>query len=75
MLLTDAPRPSWLPVFDYKINDYLELELNYGLIQTALYLGYFFILEPVAAVSATPPTLPLRVIDDHFLASFCTRRR
>ncbi|KZV69212.1 DUF962-domain-containing protein [Peniophora sp. CONT] len=54
VLLTDAPRPSWLPVFDYKINDYLELEFNYGLIQTALYLGYFFILEPVAALLYAP---------------------
>ena len=53
MLLTDAPRPSWFPVFDYKINDYLEVEFNYGLIQSVLYLGYFFVLEPVAAVSAT----------------------
>jgi uncharacterized membrane protein YGL010W len=54
VLLANAPKPSWFPNLDYKINDYLELKFNYGLIQSILYLGYYFVLEPVAALIYAP---------------------
>ena len=42
--------PSFMPTIHYAFNDYLVFDLNYATIHAALYLVYYFILEPVAAV-------------------------
>ena len=47
---SNIPIPSWFPDIHYKFSDNLEFQLNATAIQAALYLGYYFILEPVAAV-------------------------
>jgi len=42
--------PPFMPTVHYTFNDYLVFDLNYATIHAALYLVYYFILEPVAAV-------------------------
>jgi 2-hydroxy fatty acid dioxygenase len=57
-LAYDLPRPTFLPQINYHLNDYLEFEVTYGTLQAGLWLAYYYLLEPVAAVR-----LPLIITD------------
>jgi hypothetical protein len=50
VLLYDLPRPTFLPQVHYRLNDYLEFEVTYGTLQGLLWLAYYYILDPLAAV-------------------------
>jgi hypothetical protein len=50
VLAYDLPRPTFLPQIYYHLNDYLKVEVTYGTLQGLLWLAYYFLLEPVAAV-------------------------
>lgn len=54
MIQSTFPHPAFLPEFNYKINDYLVLELNWAALYTLIHWLYYFALEPLAAVSAPP---------------------
>ncbi|KAI0080700.1 DUF962-domain-containing protein [Panus rudis PR-1116 ss-1] len=54
VFLAFAPVPSFFPQLHYKINDYLEFDLNWTVFFMALYLAYYYALEPVAAFLYTP---------------------
>lgn len=43
--------PSAIPAYTYEINKYFIFKVNFTSLVAALYMGYYFILEPVAAVS------------------------
>lgn len=58
------PVPSCVPVYHYALNDYLVFGTNWATIMGVVYLGYYYILEPVAAVSCTG----LRLIPSDFMA-------
>jgi len=49
-----VPLPSWFPYIHYKLSDHLEFELNASLIQAVLYMIYYAVLEPVAALLYAP---------------------
>jgi uncharacterized membrane protein YGL010W len=51
---TKIGMPAFLPKVHYKFNDYLQFDLNAPAIQGALYLAYYYCLEPVAAALYTP---------------------
>ena len=48
------PVPSFLPVIEYKINDYLLFKLNDATLYTFFTWMYYFVLEPNAAVGHRP---------------------
>lgn len=50
VLAYDWPRPTFLPQFDYYINDYFKFEVTWGTLQGLLWLAYYYTLEPLAAV-------------------------
>lgn len=50
VLLCDLPRPTFLPQVHYRFNDYLEFDVTYGTLQGLLWLAYYYILDPLAAV-------------------------
>ncbi|KAF9468884.1 hypothetical protein BDZ94DRAFT_1244830 [Collybia nuda] len=54
VLLSQFPVPSVVPALHYEINDYLAFDLNIPAILAGLYIVYYFILEPVAALFYTP---------------------
>ncbi|PPR03873.1 hypothetical protein CVT26_000871 [Gymnopilus dilepis] len=56
-LVAPLPVPDFLPTYHYALNDYMLFEVNYASIMGAIYLAYYFILEPVAALSYTPQML------------------
>jgi hypothetical protein len=47
----DLPRPTFLPQIEYHVNDYLKFEVTYGTLQGFVWLAYYYLLEPMAAVS------------------------
>ena len=51
LLSSRIPVPDFIPNVHYAFNEYLAFDLNITSILTAAYLTYYFILEPVAAVS------------------------
>jgi hypothetical protein len=53
VLSYDWPRPTFLPQVQYRFNDYLKFEVTYGTLQMLLWLAYYFVLEPFAAVRLT----------------------
>lgn len=53
-LVAPLPMPSFMPTVHYAFNEYLVFDLNYATIHAALYLVYYFILEPVAALFYAP---------------------
>lgn len=53
VLAYDLPRPTFIPQVHYHLNDYLKFEVTYGTLQGLLWLAYYYMLEPFAAVSAT----------------------
>ena len=50
VLAYDLPRPTFLPQFEYNVNDYLKFEVTYGTLQGLVWLAYYYLLEPAAAV-------------------------
>ncbi|EIM88171.1 DUF962-domain-containing protein [Stereum hirsutum FP-91666 SS1] len=48
------PVPSFFPDFHYVFNDYMSFEINWATIAMALYLAYYYALEPLAALIYTP---------------------
>jgi hypothetical protein len=50
VLAYDWPRPTFLPQIHYRLNDYLNFEVTYGTLQGLLWLAYYYVLEPFAAV-------------------------
>lgn len=51
VLASSIPVPSFIPPINHKFNEYFTFHLNFPAIHAALYLAYYFLLEPVAAVS------------------------
>lgn len=43
--------PPFVPVYRHVINDYMIFETNYATLMGAIYITYYLLLEPVAAVS------------------------
>lgn len=41
----------FLPAYHYSVNDYLTFDTNYATLMALLYIVYYFLLDPVAAVS------------------------
>ncbi|KAF7331867.1 putative endoplasmic reticulum membrane protein C16E8.02 [Mycena kentingensis (nom. inval.)] len=55
VILYPIPLPELVPQFTFAINDYLIFELNkVPTILAAIYLAYYFALEPFAALLYTP---------------------
>ena len=53
MLATALPVPDFFPLVHLAFNDYLAFDLNWSAIHAALYIVYYFVLEPTAAVRAS----------------------
>jgi hypothetical protein len=56
----DLPRPTFLPQIQYHINDYLKFDVTYGTLQGFVWLAYYYLLEPTAAVRFTQDPLSRR---------------
>jgi len=54
VMASQIPVPSFIPAIDHKFNDYLIFDLNVSAVIAVLYLLYYFILEPTAALLYTP---------------------
>ncbi|KAH7916760.1 DUF962-domain-containing protein [Hygrophoropsis aurantiaca] len=54
LLSTRIPVPASFPTVHYSISDYLVFDFNTPAITTAVYLVYYLILEPVAAILYAP---------------------
>ncbi|KAI0047305.1 DUF962-domain-containing protein [Auriscalpium vulgare] len=54
VLIADIPVPSFVPAVHYTFSDYLAFDLNWSAIFAAIYLAYYYILEPTAAALYTP---------------------
>lgn len=50
MLASALPVPELLPSVHVRFNEYLAFDLNWSAIHAALYILYYFVLEPTAAV-------------------------
>lgn len=59
MLASALPVPELLPSIHLRFNEYMAFDLNWSAIIAALYILYYFALEPTAAVrSPAPPFTP-----------------
>lgn len=73
------PMPSFFAEYHLKLGDYLVFDLNIASIHAMLYLAYYFMLEPVAAVRRPPAYSPSTADHKTYLTmhhlphSFCTR--
>jgi hypothetical protein len=47
---SQIPVPSFIPAIHHRFSDYLVFDLNVPAIHSAIYLAYYFALEPFAAV-------------------------
>ncbi|KAK7061501.1 hypothetical protein R3P38DRAFT_2829873 [Favolaschia claudopus] len=54
VMASQIPVPSFFPPIQHRFSDYLAFELNYSAIHAAIYLAYYFALEPFAALLYTP---------------------
>ncbi|KAJ7117309.1 hypothetical protein C8R43DRAFT_1091130 [Mycena crocata] len=54
VMASEIPVPAFLPALHHSFSDYLVFDLNYPAIHAALYLAYYFALEPVAALLYAP---------------------
>lgn len=52
VLSSTLPVPDLFPAVAHKFNDYLLFDFNVAAVHAAIYLAYYFVLDPVAAVSA-----------------------
>lgn len=64
VLVSPFPVPSFVPAVHYTINEYLVFDLNVPAILAGLYIAYYFILEPVAAVRSFVSYTPILVLTD-----------
>ena len=44
----------YVPAYRHAFNDYLVFDTNYSTLMAGLYLIYYYLLEPIAAVSLVP---------------------
>ncbi|KAJ7904255.1 hypothetical protein B0H14DRAFT_2662073 [Mycena olivaceomarginata] len=51
---SQIPVPSFIPAIHHRFSDYLVFDLNVPAIHAAIYLAYYFALEPFAALLYTP---------------------
>ncbi|KAJ3511516.1 hypothetical protein NLJ89_g4055 [Agrocybe chaxingu] len=56
-LVAPLPLPSFVPTYHYVLNNYLVFDVNWASIMAAIYLAYYFLLEPTAALLYTPQML------------------
>ncbi|KAL4075750.1 hypothetical protein V8B97DRAFT_1926522 [Scleroderma yunnanense] len=54
VLGTQLPRPLFLPSVQYVLNEYMVFETNAPALTSALYMVYYAILDPVAALLYAP---------------------
>jgi len=54
VLASQLPVPSLVPEIQYTLGDYFSFDLNWAAILAGLYLVYYFILEPIAALLYAP---------------------
>ncbi|KAJ7774235.1 hypothetical protein DFH07DRAFT_952491 [Mycena maculata] len=54
VMASSIPVPSFLPAIHQSFSQHLVFDLNYPAIHAALYIVYYFTLEPVAALLYTP---------------------
>ncbi|KAG6907835.1 hypothetical protein DXG01_007217 [Tephrocybe rancida] len=54
VMASELPVPSFVPEVHHRINDYLCFDLNLSAIHAGLYLVYYLILEPTAAILYAP---------------------
>jgi len=45
---------AFVPAYHYAFNDYLVFDTNYATLIAVIYIVYYFLLEPVAALLYTP---------------------
>ncbi|KAG1874729.1 hypothetical protein DFJ58DRAFT_650948 [Suillus subalutaceus] len=57
LLATRIQTPTFLPEFRYTFNEYLLFDLNTPAVVTAIYIVYYLILEPFAALLYAPQML------------------
>ena len=50
MLHKFLPPVSFIPAFEYTINDYLQFEFKSATLIWIFYIVYYYLMEPVAAV-------------------------
>ena len=50
-MIAALPLPASLTPAGYMFNEYLAFDLNLASVMSALYLAYYYALEPLAAVS------------------------
>lgn len=43
--------PSFVPTYRHAFNDYLLFDTNYATLMAVIYIVYYLLLEPIAAVS------------------------
>jgi hypothetical protein len=53
-MVSTLPVPSFFPNVHYRINEFLAFDFNWTAVIMGLYLAYYYVLEPAAAVS--PPS-------------------
>jgi len=56
-LIAPLQVPSFFPLYHYTINKYLVLDVNWAAVMGIVYLAYYFMLEPMAAVSLELPVI------------------
>ncbi|ETW84268.1 hypothetical protein HETIRDRAFT_439100 [Heterobasidion irregulare TC 32-1] len=54
VLSSTLPVPDFFPAVAHKFNDYLLFDFNVAAVHAAIYLAYYFVLDPVAAFLYTP---------------------
>ncbi|GBE79388.1 DUF962-domain-containing protein [Sparassis latifolia] len=54
VLMVTCPVPAFFPPIHVNINEYLAFDLNWATIHAILYIVYYFILEPTAALIYIP---------------------
>ncbi|KZT12904.1 DUF962-domain-containing protein [Laetiporus sulphureus 93-53] len=54
VMATAIPTPSFFPQIHYRLNDYLVFDFNWSFVQAAVYVLYYFLLEPTAAACYVP---------------------
>ncbi|KAH9999366.1 hypothetical protein BJV77DRAFT_1142607 [Russula vinacea] len=51
VLAYDLGKPTFLPQVHYHLNDYLKIEITYGTLQGLVWLAYYYVLDPIAAIA------------------------
>jgi len=54
VMLSSLPTPVWIPEYTHAFSDHLVFKVNWASILTALYLAYYTVLFPPAAVMYAP---------------------